>query len=84
MKKIFDVRNTDGSERNGGIKPLNYTPRPNVTPPPQRPAKYKQDDRIAVHLAEFEKIKEKYGKVNLTITFDGKELAERIRENEPN
>ena len=39
MTKKFDIRNTDGSERNGGIKDTaNSPPRPSVTPPPQKPA----------------------------------------------
>ena len=40
MTKHFNIRNTDGSEKNGGIKnTANIPPRPPVTPPPQKPAK---------------------------------------------
>jgi hypothetical protein len=40
MAKRFNIRDTDGSERNGGFKnTTNVPPRPPVTPPPQKPPK---------------------------------------------
>jgi len=40
MTKQFNIRNTDGSEKNGGFKDTtNSPPRPPVTPPPQKPQK---------------------------------------------
>jgi hypothetical protein len=40
MSKQWNIRQTDGSERNGGIKnTTNIPPRPQVTPPPQKPPK---------------------------------------------
>ncbi|GHU04024.1 hypothetical protein FACS1894147_08700 [Spirochaetia bacterium] len=40
MSKVHNVRNTDGSEKNGGFKDVsNPPPRPPVTPPPQKPQK---------------------------------------------
>jgi hypothetical protein len=39
MTKYNNVRNTDGSEKNGGFKNTTPPPRPPVTPPPQKPAK---------------------------------------------
>jgi len=42
MAKQFNVRTTDGSEKNGGFKnTTNSPPRPQVTPPPQKPTKKK-------------------------------------------
>jgi len=38
-EKYFNIRNTDGSEKNGGVKNATPPPRPPVTPPPQKPAK---------------------------------------------
>jgi len=40
MTKHNNIRLTDGSEKNGGFKnTTNLPPRPQVTPPPQKPAK---------------------------------------------
>jgi len=39
-KSMTKNNNTDGSEKNGGFKnTTNLPPRPQVTPPPQKPAK---------------------------------------------
>jgi hypothetical protein len=40
MSKIWNIKQTDGSEKNGGIKNTTILPpRPPVTPPPQKPPK---------------------------------------------
>ena len=45
MNKTFC---SDGSERNGGIKPINNIPRPKVIPPPQKPMKVKMPESINI------------------------------------